>query len=550
MTMLSLVQTGILLLAVVLALTTLARRLLIPYPILLVLGGLAIAMIPGLPPVRLDPDLVFLVFLPPILWAAAYFTSLREFRQNLRPISLLAVGLVLATTAAVAAVARLIVPGLPWPAALALGAIVSPPDAVAATAIARRLAIPRRVITVLEGESLVNDASALVLYRSAVAVMIGGSFVVWEGLAEFALSGVAGIAIGLVVGVATRHALRLTDESFSAIAVTLLAPYVAWVVAERFHASAVLACVTGGLYVRQHFSAIVAPVTRIQARAVWDLLVFVLNGVVFILIGLQLAALRQSIPAHELATLLWQGAVVSATAIVVRLIWVPIAAYLPRALSPRLRARDPMPPWSAIFLIGWTGMRGIVSLAAALALPLTTAAGAPLPFRDEIIVLTFVVILITLVLQGLSLGPLIRRLRLRRRRRARARGDAGAGARFPGRPGAGGPARAASGGPSREHVDRMRAHYTQRARRFSELGDRECSAEMAAAQRRLRHETLSAERRALIRLRDEGAIGDEVLHRLEYELDVEAIRIGLGERLPAGDGSAAGPEAGQGGRHE
>ena len=547
--MLSLVQTGILLLAVVLALTTLARRLLIPYPILLVVGGLAIAMVPGLPPVRLHPDLVFLVFLPPILWSAAYFTSLREFRQNLRPISLLAVGLVLATTAAVAAVARLIVPGLPWPAALALGAIVSPPDAVAATAIARRLAIPRRVITVLEGESLVNDASALVLYRSAVAVMIGGSFLVWEGLAEFALSGVAGVAIGLAVGVCTRHALRLTDESFSAIAATLLAPYVAWVVAERFHASAVLACVTGGLYVRQHFSAIVAPVTRIQARAVWDLLVFVLNGVVFILIGLQLAALRQSIPAPGMATLLWQGAVVSATAIVIRLLWVPIAAYLPRALSPSLRARDPMPPWSAIFLIGWTGMRGIVSLAAALALPLTMAGGAPLPFRDEIIVLTFVVILVTLVLQGLSLGPLIRRLEfgdddtlereetLARERASRAaleRVDQLAHERWT----------------QREHVDRMRAHYTQRARRFSELGDRECSAEMAAAQRRLRHETLSAERRALIRLRDEGAIGDEVLHRLEYELDVEAIRIGLGERLPTVEGSAAGPEAGQGGRHE
>jgi CPA1 family monovalent cation:H+ antiporter len=531
MILLSLVQGGILLLAVVLALTTLARRLLIPYPVLLVLGGLAIAMVPGLPPVRLHPDLVFLVFLPPILWSAAYFTSLRDFRQNLRPISLLAVGLVLATTAAVAAAARAIVPGLPWPAALALGAIVSPPDAVAATAIARRLAIPRRVVTVLEGESLVNDASALILYRAAVAVMIGGSFVVWEGLIDFVLSAVIGIAIGLAVGVATRYALRLTEESFSAIAATLLAPYVAWVAAERFHVSAVLACVTGGFYVRQHFSAIIAPMTRVQARAVWDLLVFVLNGVVFILIGLQLATLRQSIPGPELATLIWQGVVLSATAIVIRLAWVPIAAYVPRALSSRLRARDPMPPWSTLFLIGWTGMRGIVSLAAALALPLVTAAGAPLPFRDEIIVLTFVVILVTLVLQGLSLGPLIRRLdfgeddaaereeTLARERASRAaldRVDQLAQERWV----------------RREHVDRMRTHYTQRVRRFSELGDQECSNEAAAAQRRLRHETLSAERLALIRMRDEGLIGDEVLHRLEYELDVEAIRIGLGEQLP------------------
>jgi CPA1 family monovalent cation:H+ antiporter len=540
-TVLSLVQTGILLLAVVLALTTLARRLLIPYPVLLVLGGLAIAMVPGLPPVQLHPDLVFVVFLPPILWSAAYFTSLREFRQNLRPISLLAVGLVLATTGAVAAVARAIVPGLPWPAALALGAIVSPPDAVAATAIARRLTIPRRVVTVLEGESLVNDASALVLYRAAVAVMIGGSFVPWEGLLDFVLSAVTGVAIGLAVGLAARHAVRLTDESFSAIAATLLAPYVAWVAAERLHVSAVLACVTGGLYVRQHFSAIVAPTTRIQARAVWDLLVFVLNGVVFILIGLQLATLRQSIPGPAMATLLWQGAVLSVAAVVVRLVWVPVAAYLPRALSPSLRARDPMPPWSAIFLIGWTGMRGIVSLAAALALPLTTAAGTPLPFRDEIIVLTFVVILVTLVLQGLSLGPLIRRLDFgeddaleREETLAREHASRAALDRVD--------QLAREGWPRRDHVDRMRAHYTQRVRRFSDLGDQECSAEMAAAQRRLRHETLSAERRALIRLRDDETISDEVLHRLEYELDVEAIRIGLGEQLPAGNGQAAGPE--------
>jgi CPA1 family monovalent cation:H+ antiporter len=540
MTMLHLVETGILLLTVVLALTTVARRLLVPYPILLVLGGLAIAMVPGLPPVRLDPDLVFLVFLPPVLWAAAYFTSLRDFRQNLRPISLLAIGLVVATTAATAAVARALVPGLGWPAALALGAIVSPPDAVAATAVARKLSIPRRVVTVLEGESLVNDATALVLYRSAVAVMVGGSFGLWESLAQFVLAAVSGVVIGIGVGLATRCALRLTDESFSAIAVTLLAPYVAWVAAESLHASAVLACVAGGLYVRQHFSAIVAPVTRIQARAVWDLLIFVLNGVIFILIGLQLATLRQSMPAHELGRLLWQGAVVSGMAIAIRLVWVPIAAYVPRRLSARLRVRDPMPPWSSLFLIGWTGMRGIVSLAAALALPLATAAGAPLPFRGEIIVLTFAVILITLVLQGLSLTPIIRRLdfdddgasereeTLARERAARAaleRVDQLARERWS----------------LSEQIDRMRAHYTQRAQRFSRLGDAACSAETAAAQRRLRHETLSAERRTLIRLRDEGVIGDDVLHRLEYELDVEAIRIGLGEQLPAGNQSATGP---------
>jgi len=410
MSTLQLVETVVMLLTAVLALTTVARRLVIPYPILLVVGGLAIALVPGLPVVRLDPDLVFLVFLPPVLWSAAYFTSLRDFHANVRPISLLAVGLVVATTAAVAAVARAILPGLGWPAALALGAIVSPPDAVAATTIARRLSIPRRVITVLEGESLVNDATALVLYRAAVAIMVGGSFVAWQTLTQFVFTAVGGVAIGIVVGVVIRHALVLTNDSFTEIAITLLAPYVAWVLAETLHASAVLACVAGGLYLRQQFSAVVAPVTRIQARAVWDLLVFVLNGVIFILIGLQLAAFRQAVTTDEVGSLLWRGAMVSATAIAVRLVWVPIAVCVPRLLSPSLRARDPIPPWSHIFLVAWTGMRGIVSLAAALALPLTTAAGAPLPFREEIILLTFAVILSTLVLQGLTLTPLIRRL--------------------------------------------------------------------------------------------------------------------------------------------
>ena len=542
MTTLYLVETGIILLAVVLALTAIARRLLVPYPILLVLGGLVIALVPGLPPIRFHPDLIFLVFLPPVLWAAAYFTSLREFRQNLRPISLLALGLVLATTAAVAAAARAVVPGLTWPAALALGAIVSPTDAVAATALARKLAIPRRVITVLEGESLVNDASALVLYRSAVGVMIGGSFVFWTGLAEFVLGAVVGVAIGIAVGLAARYALRVVEDSFSAIAVTLIAPYVAWIAAESVHASAVLACVAGGLYLRQHFSAIVAPVTRIQARAVWDLLIFVLNGVIFILIGLQLATLRQSIPVERLGSLLWQGGIVSGTAIAVRLAWVPLAAWVPRALSSRLRARDPMPPAPAVFLVAWTGMRGIVSLAAALALPLTTATGAPLPFREEIILLTFTVILTTLVLQGLTLTPLIRRLHFgeddtleREEALARERAARAALERVD---------QLERGWTHPEQIHRMRTHYTQRAQRFSQLGDGECSAVTAAAQRRLRHETLSAERRAIIGLRDEGVISDEVLHRLEQELDVEAIRIGLGEQQSVGE-AVAGPGAAQ-----
>jgi len=285
----------IMLLGVMLALTTLSRRLLIPYPILLVIGGLVHSLIPGLPTVRLNSDLIFLVFLPPILWAAAYFTSLREFRANLRPISMLAIGLVLATAAAVAAIAHWLLPGLSWAAAIMLGAIVSPPDAVAATAIARRLGIPRRLVTILEGESLVNDATALVLYRTAIGAVVTGTFVWSDTLLQLAFTTVTGIALGLIVGAATRGVLRLTEDSFVESALTLLAPYVAWVLAEMVHASGVLACVAGGFYVRQYFSAAVAPTTRQQSRAVWDIAVFILNGIIFILIGLQLGAIREEI---------------------------------------------------------------------------------------------------------------------------------------------------------------------------------------------------------------------------------------------------------------
>ncbi len=528
-------EAVVLLLGAVLVLMAVARRVLIPYPIFLVLGGLILGFVPGVPAVRLDPEIVFLIFLPPILWAAAYFTSLRDFQANLRPITLLAVGLVLATTAGVAAVAHAIVPGLGWPAAFVLGAIVSPPDAVAATAIARRLRIPHRVVTILEGESLVNDAAALVLYRAAVIATVTGTFVVGETLWQFVLAAVGGVAIGLAVGYVTREALHHAEDSLVETAITLLVPYAAWILAERAHTSAVLACVVGGIYVRRGFSTAVPPATRIRARAVWDLLVFVLNGVIFVLIGLQLRAIRDAGLGESPARVVMYGAVISAVAIGIRLVWVPLATVIPRLLSPALNRRDPLPPWSAVFLLAWTGMRGIVSLAAALGLPLATANGAPFPSRDQIIVITFEVILATLVLQGLTLSPLIRRLRLGddttlELEEAHARQEAGRAAL----------ARlddlAAGPGSPREDIERMRTLYTQRVQRASSI-DPGAGAESARAQaalRRLRHEALSAERRALIALRDQGVISDDVLHRLEQELDIEAMRIGLGEERLSG----------------
>jgi Na+/H+ antiporter len=521
----------------VIGLATLARRLVIPYPILLVIGGLFLGFVPGLPPVRLAPDLVFFVFLPPILWAAAFFTSFRDFRANLRPIMLLALGLVVVTTAAVAAVAHAVVPGLSWAGGVALGAIVSPPDAVAAVAILRRLRIPRRVVVVLEGESLVNDASALILYRTAVAAMVTGAFSLTDALGRFALAAAGGVVIGLAVTGIGLLALRSVSDSMSEIAVTLLAPYVAWTAAERLGLSSVLACVAGGLLFRRLFGRAVGPVTRLQGRAVWDLLVFSLNGVIFILIGLQLRTLAQSVGPGELGALAWQGLLVSVTAIAIRLIWVPVASWLPRQI-PSIGARDPMPPWRNIALVAWTAMRGVVSLAAALALPLSTADGRPLPLREQIILLTFMVILVTLVLQGLSLGPLVRWLRFPEDRtleseeiHARDRAVRAALARLEVVMGQ------ASG--ADEQLADLRRHYEDRARVIAErqAGAPPSSSLADAAFKRARHEALTAERRTLLELRDHGAISDEVLLELERELDLEAARHGLAEpRDRAGTG--------------
>lgn len=521
----------ILLLAVVLALTTIAQKISIPYPIFLVLGGLVLGLVPGLPTVTLHPDLVFLVFLPPILWAAAYFTSLREFRQNLRPISLLAVGLVLATTAGVAVVAHLLLPGIGWAEAIALGAIVSPPDAVSATAIGKRLRIPRRVVTILEGESLVNDATALVLYRAAVGGVVSGSFLFGGTLLNFVFAALAALAIGIGAAWITRWALCATEDGYTQIGVTLLVPYIAWVIAESVHASAVLACVAGGITLRQYFSGAVAPATRLQARAVWELLIFILNGVIFILIGLQLGALRDAVPAGQYGPVLFAGIMISATAILVRFLWVPLAALIPRCLSAALRTRDPMPSWKGLFLISWTGMRGIVTLAAALALPMTTGTGAPFPFRSEIILISFTVILVTLVLQGLSLPPIIRLLRLEEedelaREERLAREDAATAAliRLD--------EAMTEDWVAMEHIERVRVRYLRRLEHLAQIGaDEDGSPEgHVETVQRLHHEVLTAERLALIRLRDAGTISDEVLHQLEQELDVAALHQGVGER--------------------
>jgi Na+/H+ antiporter len=530
------VELVVLLFIAVIALGTLARRLVVPYPILLVVGGLALGFIPGLPAVRLDPDLVFFVFLPPILWAAAYFTSLRDFRRNARPITLLAVGLVLATTGVVAAVAHHMIPGMSWAGAVVLGAIVSPPDAVAAVAILRRLHIPHRVVVILEGESLVNDAMALVLYRTAVAAVVTGAFSLNAAVGQFFVSALGGVVVGLAVGWLALVSLRSLHDSMTEIAVTLIAPYVAWSMADRIHASAVLACVVGGIFLRRSFSSIVAPSTRLQARAVWDLLVFALNGAIFFLIGLQLRTLIEAVPSTDLLRLGAEGLVVSAAAIATRLLWVPVATAAPR-LIPGVRARDPLPPWQSTVLVAWTGMRGVVSLAAALGLPFVIADGRPFPLRETVILLTFVVILVTLVVQGLTLAPLTRRLRPpedptleREERHARERATQAALQRLEEIE------RAPWADP--EQLVGLRRWYEKRARTIAEQHDGSAPPSSSLEQavfKRARHQTLAAERQALIQLRDEGTISDEVLLDLERELDVEAARHGLAESRHTAD---------------
>jgi Na+/H+ antiporter len=524
-----------LLVAMLLAMVTLtavSRRLLVPYPIVLVLGGLVLGLLPGLPGIQLDPGLVFLLFLPPILWSAAYGTSLREFKEHLRPILQLAFGLVIATTLAVGAAAHALLPGISWPAALALGAIVSPPDAVAATAVTRRLGLPHRIVAILEGESLVNDASALLLYRTAVVAAVAGTFSLAATAGLFVLSTLGGILIGVLVASATIELMRRLHDSFSEIGLSLIAPYVAWLMAEHLGASSVLACVSGGMYLRQHFSLVAEPATRVQIRAVWQQLVFLLNGVVFILIGLQVGVLRETVLSGRMGTLLVQALLVSLVVIVVRLVWVPLAVLLPARLLPGLtRDKERLPP-RQVFLIGWTGLRGVVSLAAALALPLTVGSGEPFPYRAEIVVIAFVVILVTLVLQGLTLPSLVRRLRLPRevlleQEEAHARAHAAAAAleRLD---------RASESlGLSVEVTGRLREVYTERLQRLRKGdGDRPHAADEAAL-RRLRAELLLAERGALVELRDREVISDEVLSRLEHELNLEAVRTGLGEALTA-----------------
>jgi CPA1 family monovalent cation:H+ antiporter len=510
-----------------------ANRLRIPYPILLVIGGLALSFIPHLPQVRLNPDHVFLLFLPPILYYAGLRTSWRDFRANIRPIATLAVGLVLFTTVAVAIAAHTIM-GMSWPTAFVLGAIISPPDAVAATAILQRLRVPRRVVTILEGESLVNDATALVTYQFAVAAVVTGVFSLPRASIQFFIAAIGGVIIGLLAGIFVAWIRpRLRDSAVEHV-VSLLTPYVAYLPAEWLHVSGVLAVVTCGIYIARRLGRITSAEFRLRAWAVWDTVIFLLNGLVFILIGLQMSNVIKRVPAGTLSQIITWPVIIAIIAILARFAYVPVVAYLPRALSPKLRRRDPVPPPPPnVFVIAWTQMRGVVSLAAALALPMYCADGkTPFPNRDLIAFLTFGVILITLVGQGLTLPAIIRALKLDRvpdeqadeENTARYLAALAAIERLD-TLGANDAAAAAA-------LQRARAEYDDRIAYYSRTINPETDGTAAGgmliacdSSEEVMRQAIQAQRDMLGRLRDQGVIGDDVLRHLEHELDHEEARM-------------------------
>jgi CPA1 family monovalent cation:H+ antiporter len=527
-------QTLLLLLAVLAVVAVLARRLNTAPSILLVIAGVLLGLIPGLPPVALAPELVLFVFLPPLLYWAGVSMSWREFRFNLRPITLLAFGAVVFTTCAVAAAAHYAL-GLPWAVGFLLGAIVAPPDVVAPLAIARRLGLPRRLLVVLEGEGLVNDATALILYRFAVLAIVTGTFSFWQAAGTFGAIVVGELAYGIGIGWLSLRLRRWARDPRVEITLSLMTPYVAYGLPEHFGGSGVLATVAAGLYVSWQGPLLISSATRLQGIFFWDLLIYLIEGLVFLLTGLQARILLEQANTFTTRELFTAIAVTTAVVIAARFVWVFPAVYLPRWLSPALARRDPSPPWQWAFLLAFTGVRGVVSLAAALAIPLTLASGAPFPNRDLIIIVAFGVIIITLVGQGLMLPSVIRWLGL---------GRAGSDER------------------TREHEDELKARFAAieaaEQRLAAIAAERNLPPEVTALlharheNRRqlyprtltdgvetahlgagLRLELIAVEREFLHRLLRDGQITDESRRRIERELDLEEAAIACKEESDA-----------------
>lgn len=519
------IATVIILLAVVTALAQITDLIRIPYPILLVLAGMGIGFITWIPPVVLHPDVVFLIFLPPILFDAAWSTSWPDFKAAKRPITLLAIGCVIFTTCAVAWVAHTFIPGLGWPEAFVLGAIISPPDAIAANASTKGLSVPKRVTTILEGESLVNDATGLIAYRYAVAAVVTGTFNIWEAGYQFIFVAIGGILLGLLMGWVVKVILQITSTNPTTdTTMTFVTPFIVYLFAESVHLSGVLAVVTAGLYLSWHSSNIFTHQTRLQAKASWSTVIFILNGVVFILIGVQLPNIVESIHEHSLATLLKYGAIVSAAVIIGRIIWVYPGTYVPRWISKRIRQNEPRPSMRLATIVAWAGMRGVVSLAAALALPLVIEGAEPFPNRNLIIFLTFSVIFSTLVLQGLTLRPLIKLLGIK------ADGSEHEKERL---------VRFKVASSIIEHIEenyslslteevlnQIKTKYEIRIQRMrKDQAQSRLNEEQIDQFHKVQEALLKHERDLVMQMRKSDNISDEVLRKIEYELDLEETRL-------------------------
>lgn len=507
----------------------LARKLQTPYPIVLVIAGLALSVIPGTPQIQLNPALVFSVVLPPLLYAAAWVTSWREFRHNLVSIVSVACGLVSFTIIGVAIASQWLFPGFDWRIGVILGAVVAPTDAIAATAIATQVGLPRRIVDLLEGESLVNDATGLLALEFGVALVIGGvAPTVTMGILRFVYLVAAGLGAGLIIALAVAWIERWIDDGPIEIAISLLVPYAAYLGAEAIHASGVLAVVACGLMLSRRSAELFSPTVRLQVYAVWTAFVFILNGVVFVLIGLQMSGIVRSLEGVTLTRLVLDGALFSIVVIGLRLAWVVPGARLSYFIRRHLlHQSETRPTGRELFVFGWSGMRGVVSLAAAMALPASLASGAPFPQRSLIVFLAFSVVVSTLVVQGLSLAPLIRALGLA--------GGAGPAceeqeahrialqAALHHLEEARGHDRAEFGG----IYDDLAQHYRERldALNASSDGDQDARPLEYHKSRTLSDELLRVQRRALLRLRREGRINDQVLRNLERDLDLQEARV-------------------------
>ena len=521
-------ETVLALLVGVALLALLARRLDVPTPALLVWGGLFVALVPGLPTVQFDPQLVFLVFIPPLLYRASLLASYRDVRANLRPILSLGMGHVLFVTIVVAWVAHRVIPGLPWAAAFVLGAVVSPPDVAAATAFLRRLPVPGQLVTILEGESMLNDAAAIVAYRMAVAATVTGTFSFVHAGPRFLVVGAGGIAVGLAVGWLLGAVRRRIHDPEVENTISLLTGYAAFLPAEHLGVSGILAVVATGLYLGRMGPRFVAADTRVQSSGMWDVVVFVLEGLIFVVMGLSLRPILGSL-GGALARELALGAVlVSLAVIVARFVWVFPAAYF-RRLSPRVQRHEPRPRWQFVTVVCWAGLRGGASLVLAAAIPTVTAAGTPFPSRDLIIAITYAVILVTLLGQGFTLAPLLRWLEVRetgeeeRREEiaARLRASKAALARLE--------ELATAQWMHPETLAHTRDRYRHRTRRLhgQAKGVADGGEEtISVADRRLARELLVVERRELLRLRDDGTISDAVMRRVQREIDLEELLLG------------------------